>query len=257
MRSRMILKIQIMYFQELFTESKKLAVLSFSVVAKLARTLKSYTFLDFRFFQSQNWANPFYLAPDNFWNPIFGQVVAFHEFSKRYLGNWLIFWFSALFGGRESKKSDFSLIFTKFSTLDPQKGPKIKKLAKFPNNVWNTHEMQQLSQKWGSKSDLEPKNKGLTDLAKCNFWLIFANFSTLGPQKWPKIKNLAKFPNNLWKTHKMQQLGQKWGSKGYLEPKNKGLTNLAKNRFFTDFWLFFNFGPPKMAKNQKISQIPK
>ena len=66
MRSRMILKIQIMYFQELFTESKKLAVLSFSVVAKLARTPKSYTFLDFRFFQSQNWANPFYLAPDNF-----------------------------------------------------------------------------------------------------------------------------------------------------------------------------------------------
>ena len=66
MRFRVILKIQIMYFQELFTESKKLAVLSFSVVAKLARTLKSYTFLDFRFFQSQNWANPFYLAPDNF-----------------------------------------------------------------------------------------------------------------------------------------------------------------------------------------------
>ena len=87
----MILKIQIIHFQELFTESKKLAVLSFSVVAKLARTPKSYTFLDFRFFQSQNWAKPFYLAPDKFWNPIFGQVVAFYEFSKRYLGIWLIF----------------------------------------------------------------------------------------------------------------------------------------------------------------------
>ena len=37
----MILKIQIMYFQELFTESKKLAGLSSSVVAKLARTPKS------------------------------------------------------------------------------------------------------------------------------------------------------------------------------------------------------------------------
>ena len=36
----MILKIQIMYFQELFTESKKLAGRSFSVVAKLARTPK-------------------------------------------------------------------------------------------------------------------------------------------------------------------------------------------------------------------------
>ena len=80
-----------MYVQELFTESKKLAVLSFSVVAKLERTLKSYTFLDFPFFQSQNWANPFYLAPDNFWNPILGQVVAISEFSNRYLGIWLIF----------------------------------------------------------------------------------------------------------------------------------------------------------------------
>ena len=49
MRFRVILNIQIMYFQELFTESKKLAVLSFSVIAKLARTPKSYTFLDFRF----------------------------------------------------------------------------------------------------------------------------------------------------------------------------------------------------------------
>ena len=38
----MILKIKIMYFQELFTESKKLAVWSFSVVPKLARTPKSY-----------------------------------------------------------------------------------------------------------------------------------------------------------------------------------------------------------------------
>ena len=86
----MILKIEMMNYQELFTESKKLAVLSFSVVAKLAHTPKSYTFLDFQFFQSQNWAKPFYLAPDKFWNPIFGQVVAFFEYSKRYLGIWLI-----------------------------------------------------------------------------------------------------------------------------------------------------------------------
>ena len=71
-----------MYFQELFTESKKLALLSFNVVAKVACTLNSYTFLDFQFFQSQNWANPFYLAPDNFWNPVFGQVVAFMSFQN-------------------------------------------------------------------------------------------------------------------------------------------------------------------------------
>ena len=102
----MILKIQIMYFQELFTESKKLAVLSFSVVAKLARTPKSYTFLDLRIFQSQNWSDPFYLAPDNFWNPIFGQVVAFCEFPKRYLQILEIFW---------SHFQDFLKISTKIS----------------------------------------------------------------------------------------------------------------------------------------------
>ena len=184
-----------MYFQELFTESKKLAVLSFSVVAKLARTPKSYTFLDFWFFQSQNWAKPFYLAPDKFWNPIFGQVVAFYEFSKRYLGIWLIFWFWVLFGGREPEKSDFLL--------------------------------------------------------------IFANFSSLDSQKWPKMEKLAKFPSNVWKTHKMQQLGQKWGSKSYLDPKKMRLPNLAKKWFLTDFCQFFTFEPPKMAKNKKIGKIPK
>ena len=52
---------------------------------------KSCTFLDFRLFQSQNWENPVYLAPNNFWNPIFGQIDSFYEFSKRYLKNWLIF----------------------------------------------------------------------------------------------------------------------------------------------------------------------
>ena len=43
----MILNIQIMYFQELFTELKKLAVLSFSVVAKLARTPIHFWTFDF------------------------------------------------------------------------------------------------------------------------------------------------------------------------------------------------------------------
>jgi hypothetical protein len=41
------------------------------------------------------------------------------------------------------------------------------------------------------------------------------------------MEKLAKFANNVWKTHKMEQLGQKWGSKSDLEPKNKGLTNFA------------------------------
>ena len=87
--------------------------------------------------------------------------------------------------------------------------------------------MKQLCQKWGSKSYLEPNKKGLANLAKRDFLLIFANFSSLSPQKWPKIKKLAKFPNNVWKTHKMQQLGQKWGSKSYLEPNRKGFPNFA------------------------------
>ena len=91
--------------------------------------------------------------------------------------------------------------------------------------------MQQLGQKWGSKGYLEPKNKGLTKLAKSDYLLISGYFSILDPQKGPKIKKLAKFPNNVWNTHEMQQLSQKWGSKSDLEPKNKGLTNLAKCDF--------------------------
>ena len=42
-------KIPIKYFQELFTELKKPAQLSFSVVVKVARTPKSNTFLDYFF----------------------------------------------------------------------------------------------------------------------------------------------------------------------------------------------------------------
>ena len=96
MRFQMVLKIQIMYFQELFTDSKKLAVLSFGVVAKWTRSLpqnpvKSYSFLDFRLFQSTNWANFIDLALNNIWNPIFCQIVLFYEFSKRYSQIWLIF----------------------------------------------------------------------------------------------------------------------------------------------------------------------
>ena len=71
--------------------------------------VKSYTFLDFRLFQSQNWANLIFLAPNNFWSPIFGQVVPFYEFSKRYLGIWLIFWFLAIFGGPKLKNSQKSV----------------------------------------------------------------------------------------------------------------------------------------------------
>ena len=55
-------------------------------------------------------------------------------------------------------------------------------------------------------------------------------FSTSGPQKGPKIKKLAHFPNNVWKTHEMQQLGQKWGFKSYLEPNKKDLPNFATEK---------------------------
>ena len=82
----MILKIQIMYFQELFTESKKLAGLSFGVVAKLAHTPKFSKILYISGFLSKIEQKPLNLAPNNLWNPYFGQVLAFYEFSKRYLG---------------------------------------------------------------------------------------------------------------------------------------------------------------------------
>ena len=124
----------------------------------------------------------------NFWNPIFGQVVAFYEFSKRYVGILPIFWFLAIFGGS-----------------------KLKNWQKSAKNHF--------------------------------FW-------TPDPHKRPKIKKLAKFPSNVWKTHKMQQLGQKWGSKSYLEPKKEGFAQFSEKVIFTDFWKLFNFGPPKMAQNQ-------
>ena len=50
------------------------------------------------------------------------------------------------------------------------------------------------------------------------------------------MKKLAKFPSNVWKTHKMQQLGQKWGSKSYLDPKKMRLPDLAKHDFLLIFF---------------------
>ena len=65
---------------------------------------------------------------------------------------------------------------------------------------------------WSQKTRFDQfgENRFFTD-----FWLFF-NF---GPRKMAKNQKLAKFPNNVWKTHKMEQLGQKWGSKSYLEQK--------------------------------------
>ena len=41
------------------------------------------------------------------------------------------------------------------------------------------------------------------------------------------MKKLWKTPNNVWKTHKMQQLGQKWGPKRYLGKKELLFTNFS------------------------------
>ena len=76
-------------------------------------------------------------------------------------------------------------------------------------------------------------------------------FWTPGPQKGPKIKKSAKFPSNVWKTHKMQQLGQKWGSKTYLEPKN-GWPNLGKRDFFYRFLPIFLLWAPKKVPPQTV-----
>ena len=108
----------------------------------------------------------------------------------------------------------------------------------------------------GSKSDLEPKNKGLTNLAKCDFWLIFANFSTLDPQKWPKIKNLAKFPKNLLKTQKMQQLGQKWGPESYLEQKKQWFDQFCEKVIFSWILAIFQLWAPKNGQiSKKLAEV--
>ena len=68
---------------------------AFREVVQCCREVDMYPKIQYIFgfsiFQAQNWANPFHLAPDYFWNPIFDQVVAFHEFFKCYLGIWLNF----------------------------------------------------------------------------------------------------------------------------------------------------------------------
>jgi hypothetical protein len=54
----------------------------------------------------------------------------------------------------------------------------------------------------------------------------------LDPQKWPKIKNLGKFPNNLWKTHKMQQLGPKMGFQKLSGAKKQGFDQFSEKVIF-------------------------
>ena len=47
--------------------------------------LKLYTIWTFGYFNYKI-GHTIYLAPNNFWNPIFGQVVSFYELTERDLG---------------------------------------------------------------------------------------------------------------------------------------------------------------------------
>ena len=60
------------------------------------------------------------LAPDHSWSPIFGIVVPFYEFYKRYLG-FLRFWvYGRIFGRSRSKNWLFFQKKANFSTSSPQ-----------------------------------------------------------------------------------------------------------------------------------------
>ena len=102
------------------------------------------------------------MAPKNFWNPIFGHIL---RDSQKMFGNLANSWILGLSRGLKVDILTKTPTHHFCSALGPQKGPKIKNLAKFPNSIWKTHEMQQLGQKWGSKSNLEPNEKGLPNFA--------------------------------------------------------------------------------------------
>ena len=118
-------------------------------------------------------------APDHSWSPIFGIVVPFYEFYKRYLGFSEILSFWPIFWADKVKKLTFFQKLPIFSTLRPQKWAKISKSQKTPNNVCITHQMQPSCQKWGLKNDLEPKELHF-QIKKVKF---FANFSIHFPEK--------------------------------------------------------------------------
>ena len=124
----MILKVLVMYFQKLFTESKKLSRLSCSGATKLALTRtfsvkcmeKSAKILTF-FTGKCN-----FLAPDHFLSPTFGMVVPSNESYKRYLGIFEIEIF-ALFGDLEVEKISIFRKKVNFLTFSaPKMGLKLK-----------------------------------------------------------------------------------------------------------------------------------
>ena len=118
---------------------------------------KSYTFRGFSNFQPTISQNSLFSAPNQFLDPIFGQVVAFYGLYKRYLGIFEILRFSAIFSPIKTQKMGKIAKNRDFWTSGPQKWPKISKSQKFPNNVWKTPQMQPLGQIWGPETDLGPK----------------------------------------------------------------------------------------------------
>ena len=93
--------------------------------------------IDFSFLDSSG--KVILLAPDHSWSPIFGIVVPFYEFYKRYLGFFEILIFRPIFGAEKVKKLTFFRKMPIFSTSRPPKRAKISKSQKFPSNVCMTH----------------------------------------------------------------------------------------------------------------------
>ena len=72
------------------------------------------------------------------WSPIFGMVVPFYEFYKRYLAISEILSFKPIFGAEKVKILTFFRKVPIFLTSGPQKGQKFQS-QKFPSNVCMTH----------------------------------------------------------------------------------------------------------------------
>ena len=120
---KLILIVPVVNFQELTELKKKSALLRYRT-SKFGKIAKSYTFWGFWNFLFAIWEILLFLAPDQFQDPIFDQVIASYGFYKRYLGFFeiFIFWlFIASFWSKKPKKSQKSAIF---DISDPQNGQK-------------------------------------------------------------------------------------------------------------------------------------
>ena len=117
--------------------------------------------------------------------------------------------------------------FCQFFNFGPVKRAHNQKFSQIPKYcLENSFKILQLGQKWRSKCYLGPKKKGWPIFEKL-FFTGLSYILTWCCLKWPEIKKLANFLNNIGITRKMEQLGQNGYPKLILEPNREGLPDFV------------------------------